>query len=153
MGHSKIFTEQTRLYFTSINRNRKNMEISIAEVGGIGSEGMIIHYAHSIGGTNTYSAKYLLSPEELKMIKIVTLGSPTIIPSEGFHSVINYISVRDGISWLDPISRFWALFNENTHIVYAGSYFGIPFIDHLLYGETYGKIITDLGKDFVNKYH
>ncbi|MBA3603124.1 MAG: hypothetical protein H0W50_05685 [Parachlamydiaceae bacterium] len=125
----------------------------IAEIGGTESDGLVIHYAHSIGGTNTYSAKYLLTPEEQKMIKVITFGSPTIIPDQGFRSVTNYISVRDGITLLDPISRISAFFNDNAHIVYVGSYYGIPFIDHLLYGETYGEIITSHGKDFINQYY
>lgn len=124
----------------------------IAEMGGVEGGGTIIHYAHSIGGTNTYAAKFLLTPEELKMIKVITFGSPTIIPDEGFKSVVNYISVRDGIPFLDPISRIKALFNDNSHIVYVGSHAGIPFIDHLLYGETYGAVIEEHGREFRELY-
>lgn len=124
----------------------------IAQMGGVEGGGTIIHYAHSIGGTNTYAAKFLLTPEEQKMIKVVTFGSPTIIPNDGFQSVINYISVRDGITYLDPIGRINALFNDDSHLVYVGSYMGIPFIDHLLYGDTYGEVITAHGKEFRELY-
>jgi len=102
----------------------------IQELGGTDSGGVIFHYAHSLGGTETHLAKFLLTAEELKMIRVITFGSPTLIPNEGFHSVMNLISCRDVISAFDPIGFFSALlFNTNSFFV-GSHYDGPPIVDH-----------------------
>lgn len=125
----------------------------IQEMGGVDGDGMIIHYAHSIGGTNTYVAKFLLSPEEQNKIHVITFGSPTVIPPGGFASVINYISVRDGVPLiLAPIGQIAALFDNETYIEYVGTHYGIPIIDHMLGSDTYRQLIESHGKQFAEKY-
>lgn len=124
----------------------------IREMGGPGEGGLIIHYAHSIGGAETNNAKRLLTPEERKMIRVVTLGSATLIPDGDFHSVSNYVSWRDGVCYFDPIGYIRALLNHDTNIYFVGSPWGIPIIDHLLEGESYTEIIQMLGADFVRTY-
>lgn len=122
----------------------------IKEMGGVGQGGMIIHYAHSIGATDTFVAKDLLTLEEQQMIHVVTLGSPTIIPMDcGFGSAVNYASRRDGVCFLDPIGYFIGYFFENSKIEFIGSHWGIPLVDHTLYTESYGSIIGELGAQFV----
>lgn len=117
----------------------------IAEMGGPEEGGTIVHYAHSIGAADTLSARLFLSPEEQKMIKVISLGSPLVIPHEGFGSVINYISLRDGI-------RYLALFAQNQNFVYLDSYWGIPVIDHLMNQGTYKTLMENLGKAFIKEY-
>lgn len=46
----------------------------IQEMGGIEQGGVIIHYAHSLGGSETDRARELLAPEEQKMIRVMTFG-------------------------------------------------------------------------------
>lgn len=121
----------------------------IAELGGIDSGGKIIHYAHSLGGTNTLLARDLLSPQEQKMIKVIAIGSCSIIPNEGFYSAINYVSYRDIILFASPIDYFKALIMP-SNVVFLGSPLGIPLIDHLLSMETYRRLLEMLGKEFVD---
>ena len=105
----------------------------IQDMGGPDNGGIIFHYAHSLGGTETHLAKFLLNPEELKMIRVITFGSPTLIPNEGFHSVTNLISCRDVISALDPIGFVSALVFE-TNSFFVGSHWdGYPIVDHPFY--------------------
>lgn len=124
----------------------------IQEMGGVGNGGLIIHYAHSIGGTETNNAKRLLSPEERMMIKIITLGSATLIPDTDFLSVINYVSWRDGVCYLDPIGYVRALLKIQQNVVFIGTPLGVPIIDHLLDNDSYMTIITALGEEFVRTY-
>lgn len=118
----------------------------IQEMGGPGGGGIIYHYAHSMGGTNTNVARDFLTPEEQKMIKVITIGSPTMIAEGGFGSVVNYVSQRDFVGIFDPITYFSSFFKK-SNIVHLGSG-GIPLVDHLLSMETYAKLIELLGQQF-----
>lgn len=124
----------------------------IKEMGGVGGGGIIYHYAHSIGGTDTCTAKSLLTPEEQKMIRVITLGSATIIQDDGFHSVVNYVSCRDGVCLLDPFGYLSGLTSFYANVVFLGNYWGIPFIDHPLCSQTYQAILEALGKEFIEKH-
>lgn len=124
----------------------------IQEMGGTQGGGIIIHYAHSIGGTDTYIAKHLLTPEEQKMIRVVTFGSATMIPNTGFQSVINYVSRRDGVTLFDPLTRLMGLFEDNSNIIYVGTHLGIPLVDHLFDAHTYRSIMEALGQEFTRLY-
>jgi hypothetical protein len=122
----------------------------IKDMGGVGEGGIIIHYAHSIGATDTFIAKNLLTLEEQQMIHVITLGSPTVIPHDcGFGSAINYASRRDGVCFLDPIGYSMGYFFETSKIEFIGTHWGIPLIDHTLYTESYGAVIEQLGSQFV----
>lgn len=117
----------------------------IQEMGGPEGGGTIVHYAHSIGAADTYAARHFLTPEEQRMIRVISLGSPIIIPHEGFGSVINYMSIHDGI-------RYFILFAQKQNVVYLDSYWGIPIADHLLNSGTYKTLMETLGKAFIHEY-
>ncbi len=107
----------------------------IEDMGGVDNGGIIFHYAHSLGGTETLHAKYLLTPEEQRMIRVITMGSPTLIPDDGFHSVVNIISCRDIISIFDPINFIYSLLFGASHVFFVGSHWdGWPIIDHTFFG-------------------
>lgn len=124
----------------------------IHEMGGVDGGGLIIHYAHSIGGTNTEVARTLLTPEEQKMIRVITVGSATVVPNTGFESVVNYVSSRDGVCIADPVGFLKGWFGYETNVVYIGTIFGFPFIDHMLSMETYRRLMEVLGRQFVETY-
>lgn len=125
----------------------------IQEMGGVNGGGKIIHYAHSIGGTNTDIARSLLTPDEQKMIRVITIGSATMIANEGFDDVVNYVSRRDGVSGFgDPFVYLHGLCSQDSNILYVGSHWGMPFIDHLLTAETYRMLLEMLGQDFIKNY-
>lgn len=131
----------------------KTWKKMIHEMGGVGQGGKIIHYAHSIGATDTYVAKNLLTEEERRMIHVISLGSPTMIPhGSGFGSATNYVSKRDGVCLLDPIGYALGYFYENSKIEWVGSLWGIPLIDHTLNCGSYNEVITELGMEFIEKY-
>lgn len=126
----------------------------IAEMGGPQAGGVIFHYAHSIGATNTFTAKDLLSPEERAMIHVVTMGSPTMIPENtGFASVINYASKRDVICAIDLKKYINCWLKNDGNIELLGSFFEMPLIEHTLNARSYSEIIELLGKQFVENYH
>ncbi len=103
----------------------------IEEMGGVGQGGVIMHFAHSIGGMETFRAKQLVSPEEQKMIRVVSFGSPGMLPTGGFQDVHNVVSYRDGVSMiLDPIGFFRGVMGFDEHTVMIGTYKGVPLIDH-----------------------
>ncbi|GEM_PF-1639588 len=104
----------------------------INELGGPGSEGLIFHFAHSLGGTETLRARHLLSSEEQRMICVITFGSPSLIPEDGFYGVINIISYRDFSYIFDPIAFIFAIISSNSNVFFVGSpWDGVPLIDHL----------------------
>jgi hypothetical protein len=122
----------------------------IEEMGGVNGGGHIIHYAHSIGAADTYSARFLLEPEELKMISVTTFGSPLMIPNGCFYSTVNYASVRDGVAL---IGRIRALFEGEATVIFVGTHLGFPLIDHLLDNESYRSVIWALGQQFLSQYN
>lgn len=125
----------------------------IAEMGGTNSGGIIIHYAHSIGASDTWNARTLLTPEEKKLVRVVTIGSPFMIHKDGLHSVVNYVSVRDGVSYLDPFGFYNGCCDEDSNVVLLGSWKdGCPLIDHPLSTVTYQALLHKLGKEFIETY-
>lgn len=128
----------------------------IQEMGGIGENGVIMHYAHSLGGSETDRARELLSPEEQKMIRVVTFGSPTFVRNMGFQSVINIVSVNDGVSsfFLEPLGHIRNYFDPESNVYWHGSFVSAPYwpTDHLLNGPTYGSIMRNLGEKFLAEF-
>jgi len=118
----------------------------IKEMGGTDSGGVIVHYAHSIGGTHTAIARSLLTPEEQKMIRVITVGSASILSNEGFAEISNYVSWRDGVGFIASLVHW------KSDVVYVGSLWGVPFIDHLLSMDTYKQLMNYLGKEFTEKH-
>lgn len=134
----------------------------INEVGGIGNGGIVLHYAHSLGGSETDRARDLLSEEEQRMIRVVTFGSVTLIRNTGFESVINVVSRNDGVSSLilEPFGHIRSFFDPDSNVQFYGSLSFHGFIfgqsswpaDHLLNGPTYGAILSALGKKFIAEF-
>lgn len=123
----------------------------IKEMGGANSGGIILHYAHSIGATDTYTAKDLLSPQEQAMIHVVTLGSPSMIPEgTGFGSVSNYASRRDPVCLLDPIGYLRGLTEFESNVYFIGSSWGWP--EHTMYAHSYNETLKLLGQQFVDQH-
>lgn len=145
LSKAGVISPQSRL----LARTWKSL---IREMGGVDGGGLIIHYAHSIGGTESSNTKRLLTPAEKKMIKMITLGSATLIQDKDFQSVVNYVSWRDGVSYFDPIHYIRTLLNKETNVHLIGSLWGIPLIDHLVDNPSYLAIITMLGDEFVRTY-
>lgn len=124
----------------------------IDEMGGASGGGLIIHFAHSVGGTHTQAALSLMTPEELKMIRIITFGSATMIDHPGVESVTNFVSKRDGVPYLDPIGFIQGLLGLNNNTIFVGSWLGIPLIDHTLGSSTYYLLIELMGSRFTEEY-
>lgn len=124
----------------------------IEEVGGVDGGGTILHYAHSIGALDTYNAQFLLSPEQRRMIHVVTIGSPTMIPNEGFGSVVNYASKRDGVCLLDPLRFVGGLLHDDHNIIYLDTFWGAPLVDHPLSVESYQTLIKELAEKFIGTH-
>jgi RHS repeat-associated protein len=117
----------------------------IQDMGGPESGGLIIHYAHSLGGSETDRARDLLTKQEQKMIRVRTFGSATLIADEGFESVVNFISNRDGV--VRCFNRYHPHFNLKIHKVI--NFWPCFPLDHLLGGTTYRLIIEELGGQFL----
>lgn len=133
----------------------------INEMGGIDGGGVIIHYAHSLGGSVTDRARTLLTPQEQKMIRVYTIGSATLLNNIGFQSVVNIISANDGVCsfLLEPIGHLRNYFNSNSNVRVYGKFTLSPYglipiwpIDHLLVGFTYKPIICQLGQNFLDEF-
>lgn len=125
----------------------------IDDMGGIDGGGTIIHYCHSLGGTDTATAVSLLTPAERKMIQVYSLGSATMIKDNlGFQSVSNFVSVRDGVCLFDPVGYIQGLFSKDSNVIFIGTFLGLPLIDHSLEMTSYSEQITDLGRQFMQMY-
>lgn len=125
----------------------------IADMGGLDGGGTILHYCHSLGGTDTVLAASLLSPEERQMIHVISFGSATMISNHtGFGAVTNFVSMKDGVSLLDPVGYIKGLTESSTNILFISSPSGIPFGDHLLSMPTYSETLTRLGQLFMQQY-
>lgn len=130
--------------------------VLIQDMGGVEGGGTIIHYAHSLGGSETDRARELLTPEEQKMIRVITFGSATLVRNEGFQSVINHVSVNDGVSsiFLEPLGHIRNFLDPDSNVRFHGSFFSCPCwpTDHLLNGPSYDPILRRLGEDFVKEF-
>lgn len=128
----------------------------IEEMGGVEGGGTIIHYAHSLGGSETDRARTLLTPEEQRMIRVVTLGSATLVRNEGFQSVVNLVSVNDGVSsiFIEPFGTIRNFLDPHSNVQYHGKLFrsAIFPLDHCLNGITYAPLLCELGKRFLAEF-
>lgn len=121
-------------FFGSISKDARQLATTwkklINEMGGVKEGGLIIHFAHSIGGTETSRARTLMKPEELGMIRVITFGSPTMVSSEGFQDVVNIISCRDGVSMVfDPLRYFKTLMGNECNFDPLGYFKALMGID------------------------
>jgi RHS repeat-associated protein len=128
----------------------------INEMEGVEGKGVIIHYAHSLGGSETDRARGLLSPEEQKMIRVITFGSATLVRNLGFQSVKNFVSIRDPVSTaLEIIGTVRNFFDPKRNVYYHGNVFTYPYFlpDHFLTGSTYGNLIRQCGEEFLAEFN
>lgn len=124
----------------------------IAEMGGVNGGGKIIHYAHSIGALETLRALSLLTPEEKKMIDIYTFGSPSFANNDPDAKIRHFASIRDGVCLLDIVSFIKAAMGKIENVVFVGSLWGLPFIDHLFASQSYQDLWKSMGRTFVEWY-
>lgn len=124
----------------------------IAEMGGPGKGGLIVHYAHSLGASDTYAALQLLTPDERKMIRIATFGSPQLIPSELCRSAMNYVSTRDPVPCFDPVGYVKGYLGFRSDITFLESKEN-AIIEHLILCATYFEQLQRLGNQFQAEYH
>ena len=124
----------------------------IDEMGGIEAGGTIVHYAHSIGGTETGLALKLLSSEEQKMIQVYTFGSATMVSKDSCQYLANFVSVRDGVCLFDPFGYIKGIFSAKSPVSFVGTFKGYPLIDHYFMSESYQQIWSNMGKSFVSMY-
>lgn len=123
----------------------------IQEMGGLDGGGKIIHYAHSIGSIETMRALSLLSPEEQKLIFVYAFGAPNLTEENPNYQIRHFISVRDGVPFLNLVSYIKACTGDIPDVVFTGA-FGVPFIDHLFRGQTYQDIWKSMGRTFIEWY-
>jgi RHS repeat-associated protein len=123
----------------------------IQEMGGPTAGGVIWHYAHSLGATDTANALSFLTPEEKSVIRVATFGSPTILDADACAKVDNYISVNDGVPYLDPIRYVIALRQHQPHVhfLHSNTY---PLMDHMFSGNTYREVLNILGQEFQDEF-
>lgn len=146
----KAFLTKMGLVSTYAERLAAKWKSLIQEMGGTDGGGLIIHYCHSLGGTDTAQAANLLTPEERKMIRVFSFGSATMIPATlGFESATNFVSLRDGVSLFDPLGILYGILNDSSNVAFVGTIFGPPLIDHMLGSETYSEILRMLGLMFM----
>lgn len=118
-----------------------------------GEKGLIIHYTHSIGATDSIQARSMLSAEDGQRIRVQALGPATMVDDEHFESATNYISARDGVCLLDPVGIIQAVLNDKDNVIFLGSPLsGAPFVDHLFLSDTYREVWQRLGEEFVDTY-
>lgn len=79
-----------------------------------------------------------------------------MIRNVGFQSVVNNVSVNDGVSsfFLEPLGHIRNFFDTNTNVCFHGSFLDSPCwpTDHLLNGPTYGPILHNLGEKFLIEF-
>lgn len=130
----------------------KEWKVMIYEMGGVDGGGTIIHYAHSIGAVETIRALSFLTPEEQKMIQVYAFGSPSLSNIKGETSFKNFVSVRDGVPLLDPWGFLKACIGSVDHVLFVGTFIGIPFVDHLFSTQSYQDLWRSMGRTFVDWY-
>ena len=124
----------------------------IKDMGGVNAGGRIIHYAHSLGGADTYQALSLLSEDERKMIRVATFGSASLIGESNAASVVNYVSTHDAIPCVDTVNYVQGRLGQRKNIVFLESQNGIPVADHLLGSATYRTTLEELGRKFQEEF-
>jgi RHS repeat-associated protein len=122
----------------------------IADMGGANGGGKIIHYAHSLGGADTYGALQLLSLDECKMIHVNTFGSPVFVDKTRCASATNFASTNDVIPYFDVIGYAQAMANKRDDVKFLESKAGL--LDHSFSGETYKTTLEELGRNFQAEY-
>jgi hypothetical protein len=124
----------------------------IQEMGGVSGGGMVIHYAHSLGATDTATALQLLTPEERRCLRISTFGSPTLMQEQAELKIDNYVSEKDGVPKLDIIHYRRGRKGTQKNIHFLPSDSSLPFVDHYMSGKTYAGMLEILGQQFQEEF-
>lgn len=130
----------------------------IQDMGGVDGGGVIIHYAHSLGATETDRARELLTPEEQKMIRVITFGPATYVRNIGFQSVVNHVSIDDGVGNCYPIEPIGMIRYHFGDPLLDVRFHGNPYdwpaflTDHGFCGVTYAPLVTQAGIDFLAEF-
>jgi RHS repeat-associated protein len=124
----------------------------LQEMGGVESGATIVHYAHSLGATDTMNALLDLSEKERQCIIVRTLGSPTLIPSGLCFRVDHYISLKDGIPMFDTYRYYQGMKGNDPSIHFLPTDTSVFFADHVLDCKTYRTLLESLGQKFQEEY-
>ena len=90
----------------SVKETVKLVRQKIEELGGVNGGGLVVLLGYSQAGMVNYRSMQQLTPEERKMIKVITLGSQKIIPREGLADAINYANSLDLIPLIGNFSDY-----------------------------------------------
>lgn len=113
----------------------------------------LIHFAHSLGGLDSYLASLHLSDIVKSHIRVNTFGSARLISSsDGFQSIKNYICYRDIVPMTDLIHYVIHIVRQDDDTVFVGDFFGIPFIDHFFFNGTYEHIAIEIADKVVEEF-
>lgn len=119
----------------------KTLKTCIQEVGGVGSDGMVLALAHSQGGEILFNALKQLTDEERNMIVVCTLGTARINISDGVRYAINYISDHDYVTRAgDPMHYKLARAGLIPEAILMKSE-DPKLLDHDFMGKTYTKAL------------
>lgn len=124
----------------------------IAEMGGVNGRGMILHYAHSLGGAETDCARQLMTAEELQMIRVIAFGCPKVLPNDGFRHVQSYMGALDFVMIFGLFDYVDAMLSRSPHVIFLGHSGWSAFNDHALSSPIYANKILELGRRFVALY-
>jgi len=119
----------------------------------MGEQGKIIHYAHSLGSTDTENALRFMTAQERERIFVSTFGASTLVQEGTCSRADNYVSYHDGVPALDMYRYFSGAVGWQNNVHFLPSENGWPLMDHLFGGSTYRKKIEELGKAFQREYN
>jgi RHS repeat-associated protein len=124
----------------------------IDEMGGVEGGGTILHYAHSLGATDTLNALQLLELNERQLIRTSTFGSPTLLNDGVCGKVDNYVSMNDGVPVIDYQRYCDGANGMRANVHFVPSDCAIPLIDHYFDGKTYRGVLEMLGQKFQEEF-
>ena len=124
----------------------------LQEMGGAGGGGAIVHYAHSLGATDTLNALMAMTEAERRCIFVRTIGAPTFIPSDLCARVDHYISIKDGVPLIDVYRYFQSMWRSNPNVHFLPSDATMFFADHVIDCKTYRILLESLGQKFQEEY-
>jgi len=106
---------------------------------------------HSQGATHLMNAGKLMKYEQRQRIEVNAFGPATIIPEKAFGKAENYISRLDLVSMTSTFRYIKAVCGGSSNVHFLTPTTMNPLKEHFMDG-TYGRQMTKLGQDFVDKY-
>jgi hypothetical protein len=138
-----------------VNTLVKHLKESVAAVG---TNGCVIHIAHSQGALITQLATKQLTKDEMNHIEILSFGGATALRKTShtpFKRCINYYSVNDPLLMVVP-SAVQALRSGlvvgDDEFCFLAPRIGDPIRDHHLWGPTYAQALQWEGDRFHQIY-